>query len=62
MNETADTKPTRDQRNRPGMRSLLLKVDEEAYRQFRSRAMRLGLENPEYLVKLLALEAEHPIE
>lgn len=51
----------RDQSNKPGQRSLVLKVSEDDYRAFRSRAMRLGFQNPDYLSRLIALEAEHPI-
>ncbi|WP_437759509.1 hypothetical protein [Sorangium sp. So ce1389] len=61
MDATSDESPKRDQKNQPGERSLVLKVPEGDYRTFRCRAMALGLRNPEFLARLLELEAQHPI-
>ncbi|WP_437759511.1 hypothetical protein [Sorangium sp. So ce1389] len=62
MEEVHEKKPRASQANKPGHRALVVKIPEEDYRRFRVRATTLGLRNPEFLSRLLDLEAQQPIE
>jgi hypothetical protein len=65
-NETPKT--PKSQANKPGFRTLNIKVPEAEFRKFRSEAEAAGLGNNDYFLALLARpkaeipEAEYPIE
>ena len=50
QNTPSDTK---SQANKPGERTLHMKIPEAAYRTFRAGAIQAGLQNAEYFVSLL---------
>lgn len=60
--ETRDENQKRDQRLKPGQKSLTIKLPESGYRAFRAKAVALGLKNDEFLLKLVELEEAHPIQ
>ncbi|MFT3772995.1 MAG: hypothetical protein QM820_47030 [Minicystis sp.] len=52
MHETTPT-PKKSQANKPGFRTLNLKIPECAFRKFRSEAEAAGLTNNDYFLSLL---------